>query len=150
MQIEANKEMPADVAGNRISCLMGERMNRKFGIRDCLFLVSLFLLGIVLTVGIYCFSESGSRVTVTVDGQLYGTYSLSDPQEIPVELDGRIANIIIIENGAAHMKDADCPDRLCMHQGAISRHRQTIVCLPHKLVVEVIGGKKEEYDSISE
>ena len=59
------------------------------------------------------------------------------------------SNILIIEDGAAWLEDADCPDKLCMHQGAIFRDRQTIVCLPHKLVVEVIGGKKEEYDSIS-
>lgn len=124
-------------------------MNRKFGIRDCLFLAVLFLSGLVLTAVIYCFPDSGSEITVTVDGQLYGTYALSDPQEIPIKLDGRVANIVVIKDGAAHMEDADCPDKLCVHQGAISRHGQTIVCLPHKLVVEVVGGEKEEYDSIS-
>lgn len=124
-------------------------MKRKFGFRDCLFLAALFLSGIVLTVGIYRFSEHGSEIAITVDGHLYGTYTLSEPQEIPIKLDGRVANIVVIANGAAHMKDADCPDQLCMHQGAISRDRQTIVCLPHKLVVEVVGGEKEEYDSIS-
>ena len=109
----------------------------------------LFAFGIVLTVGIYCFSENGSAITVTVDGQLYGTYTLSESREIPIELDGGISNVIVIEDGAAYMKDADCPDKLCMRQGAISRDGQTIVCLPHKLVVEVIGGEKEAYDSIS-
>lgn len=124
-------------------------MNRKFGVRDCLFLASLFLIGIVLTAVIYCFSKQGSTITITVDGQLYGTYALNESREIPVELEGRVANIIVIEGGSAYMKDADCPDKLCMHQGAISRNGQTIVCLPHKLVVEVVGGEKEEYDSIS-
>lgn len=126
-----------------------EKMNRKFGVRDGLFLASLFLIGIVLTAGIYCFSKQGSTITITVDGQLYGTYALNESREIPVELEGRVANIIVIEGGSAYMKDADCPDKLCMHQGAISRNGQTIVCLPHKLVVEVVGGEKEEYDSIS-
>lgn len=124
-------------------------MKQTFGRRDCLFLAVLFALGIVLTVGIYCFSENGSAITVTVDGQLYGTYTLSESREIPIELDGGISNVIVIEDGAAYMKDADCPDKLCMRQGAISRDGQTIVCLPHKLVVEVIGGEKEAYDSIS-
>lgn len=131
-------------------CLTGEKMNRKFGVRDWLFLVSLFIFGILLTIGIYCFSEQGSAVTITVDGQLYGTYPLNASMEIPVELDGKVANTIIIEDGKASMKEADCPDRLCVHQGAIMRNKQTIVCLPHKLVVEVVGGEKEEYDSISE
>lgn len=121
-----------------------------FGVRDVVFLAALSLLGIVLTTGIYCFSKHGSTINITVNGVLYGTYALSEPQEIPVELDGRIANIVVIENGEATMKDADCPDQLCMRQGTISRDGQTIVCLPHKLVVEVTGGEKEEYDSISE
>ena len=131
-------------------CLTGEKMNRKFGVKDWLFLVSLFIFGIVLTIGIYCFSKHGSEVTITVDGQLYGTYPLDQSMEIPVELDGRVANTVVIEDGKAFMKEADCPDRLCVHQGAIMRDKQTIVCLPHKLVVEVVGGEKEEYDSISE
>lgn len=125
-------------------------MNRKFGMRDCVFLAALFLLGMILTVAINSFSKDGSMINITVDGTLYGNYELSEPQEIPIELDGRIANIIVIENGSAHMKDADCPDRLCMRQGSIDQDGQTIICLPHKLVVEVTGGKKEAYDSISE
>ena len=125
-------------------------MNRKFGMRDCVFLAALFLLGMILTVAINSFSKDGSMINITVDGTLYGSYELSEPQEIPIELDGRIANIIVIENGSAHMKDADCPDRLCMRQGSIDHDGQTIICLPHKLVVEVTGGKKEVYDSISE
>lgn len=124
-------------------------MKQTFGRRDCLFLASLFAFGILLTVGIYCVSENGSAITVTVDGQLYGTYTLSEPREIPIRLDGGISNVIVIEDGSAFMKDADCPDKLCMRQGAISRDGQTIVCLPHKLVVEVTGGEKEAYDSIS-
>lgn len=124
-------------------------MKQKFGIRDCLFLASLFLFGIVLTFCIYRFSENGSMITISVDGQIFGTYTLNEPREIPIELDGRVANVVVIENGAAYMKDADCPDKLCMHQGTISRDGQTIVCLPHRLVVEVTGGEKEEYDSIS-
>lgn len=130
--------------------MMGEGMNRKFGIRDCLFLTGLFLLGIALTAAVYCSSDNGSGIEITVDGQLYGTYSLSEPQRISVKLEGRIANVIVIENDEAYMEDADCPDQLCMHQGAITRDGQTIVCLPHRLVVEVVGGRKEEYDSISE
>ena len=115
-----------------------------------MFLAALFLLGMILTVAINSFSKDGSMINITVDGTLYGNYELSEPQEIPIELDGRIANIIVIENGSAHMKDADCPDRLCMRQGSIDQDGQTIICLPHKLVVEVTGGKKEAYDSISE
>ena len=78
-------------------------MNQKFGIRDCLFLGSLFLFGMVLTIGIYCFAERGSKITITVDGQLYGTYALREPQEIPVELEGRLANVVMV--GVLYLSD---------------------------------------------
>lgn len=129
--------------------MSGEEMKQTFDRRDYLFLAALFVTGILLTVCVYHFSGNGSAVTVTVDGKIYGTYALNEEQEIPIELDGRIANVIVIENGATHMKNADCRDGLCMRQGAISRNRQTIVCLPHKLVVEVVGGEEQAYDSIS-
>lgn len=124
-------------------------MKRVFGKTDVIFLAALLVLGMALTAGIYRFSEFGSKILITVDGQLYGTYDLGENQKISIELDGETANVVVIKDGAAYMEDADCPDKLCVHQGKISRDGQTIVCLPHKLVVEVTGGEKETYDSIS-
>ncbi len=46
-------------------------------------------------------------------------------------------NTIIIENGQAYMIDADCPDKICEEMGRISKPGETIVCLPHQLVVEI-------------
>ena len=47
------------------------------------------------------------------------------------------------------MTEADCPDQLCVHQRAISKQKQTIVCLPNRVVVEVIGGEDAGLDSIT-
>lgn len=78
----------------------------------------------------------GKEIRITVDGETIGVYSLSENQEIPVY--GELGeNLIHIEDGKAWMEEADCPDGYCMEQGKISREKQTIVCLPHKLVVEV-------------
>ena len=119
-----------------------------FGKRDIVFLTALFLFGVALTFCIYHFSGSGSEIRITVDGALFGVYDLRENQEITVECENGV-NVIAIENGEAYMKAADCPDGLCMHQGKISRDKQTIVCLPHKLVVEAVGGKAQGYDAIS-
>lgn len=88
-------------------------------------------------------SEAGSRIQVTVDGEVYGTYSLTEDQVIEVE-EGDFYNRIRIEDGKAYMDEANCPDGYCERQGKISIGAQTIVCLPHKLVVEVL-----ETDDIS-
>ncbi len=123
---------------------------RQFGWRDVIFLVSLFLCGILLTLGVFFFSHQGQMVRITIDGNVYGTYSLAEEQRIPVEQNGEIINVVRIADGAARMEQATCPDGLCIRQGAISHDRQTIVCLPHKLVVEVYGNHEQEYDTVSQ
>ncbi len=48
-------------------------------------------------------------------------------------------NVLLIKDGQASMTEADCPDLICVHHKPVSREGETIVCLPHKLVVEVTG-----------
>lgn len=94
--------------------------------------------------------EEGDRIQVTLDGKVYGTYFLEKDQVIEIE-EGSFYNKICVEDGKAYMEEANCPDGYCEEQGKISRHTQTIVCLPHKLVVEVLesdNGKKENEDEI--
>ena len=123
---------------------------RQFGWRDAVFLGGLFLSGILLTIGIYLFSQMGESVCITIDGTVYGTYPLNEDREIPVEQDGTVINVVQIKHGSVRMEQATCPDELCIRQGAISRERQTIVCLPHKLLVEVYGNHEQEYDTVSQ
>lgn len=101
--------------------------------------VALALLLVMKVTG----SEAGNRIQVTVDGEVYGTYSLTEDQVIEVK-EGDFYNRIRIEDGKAYMEEANCPDGYCERQGKISGGAQTIVCLPHKLVVEVL-----ETDDIS-
>lgn len=81
--------------------------------------------------------EEGNRIQVILDGKIYGTYSLEKNQVIEIE-EGSFYNKIRVEDGKAYMEEANCPDGYCEEQGKISKHTQTIVCLPHKLVVEVL------------
>ena len=57
-------------------------------------------------------------------------------------------NIISIKDGQVTISEADCPGGDCTRQGPISRTGETIVCLPHKVMIEITGGKKE-YDTVS-
>ena len=82
-------------------------------------------------------TENGNTMKVTVDCEVYGTYSLAENQTVKIQT-GHGTNVLVIENGSVHMEEADCPDGYCKEQGRISGQKQTIVCLPHKLVVEVI------------
>jgi hypothetical protein len=49
------------------------------------------------------------------------------------------------------MVEANCPDGYCMHKGVVSPGADTIVCLPHKLIVGWIKAPQsvpEELDVI--
>ena len=54
-----------------------------------------------------------------------------------------------ISGGEAFMKWADCPDKLCIHQGKISHTGETIACLPNRVTVRVISGAASNVDSIA-
>lgn len=93
--------------------------------------------------------EDGNQIQITVDGTVYGTYSLAKDQVIEVK-EKDFYNRIRIQDGKAYMEEANCTDGYCEEQGKISGRSQTIVCLPHKLVVEVLDADGLENDSTSE
>ena len=50
------------------------------------------------------------------------------------------SNTILVEPGRICVVEADCPDQICVEQGFISDGAVPIVCLPHRLVIEIVGG----------
>ncbi len=113
--------------------------NRKVN-ADIILIVSILVVALGLFVINKLSSKDGQIVTVTVNGVVTNSYSINDNGEYP--LNGG-TNILIIEDGQAYLKDANCPDKLCVKQGKIHSTGQAITCLPNKLVVEISGGEAE-------
>lgn len=84
------------------------------------------------------------KIRITVDGAVFGEYSLDEDQEIAI---GK-TNVCRIENGKVKMISADCPDKLCMKQKAVDASGGTIVCLPNKVVIEAVGTAKLSSDGL--
>ncbi len=89
--------------------------------------------------------ESGNAVAVNINGERTAVYSLSTDLEVTIST-GENYNTLVIENGKARISSADCPDGICVETRAVSYVGETIVCLPHKVVVEVIGDTEAEID----
>ena len=106
-----------------------------------LFAAALLLLGIL-----YVTQDAGDQAVVTVDGEEYGRYPLSEDAKIPI---GN-TNTLEIKDGEAKMAEADCPDKLCMKMPAIHKNGETIICLPNKIVVTIEGKEKTGYDTLAE
>jgi hypothetical protein len=92
--------------------------------------------------------QTGNSVTLRVNGEVLGVYSLEQNQQIPVQTRGGY-NLLVIEQGRVHMEQADCPDGYCIFQGSISRAGQTLVCLPHRLIAQINGPAENIYDEIA-
>ncbi len=80
----------------------------------------------------------GASVAVEVNGELYGEYSLLEDRQVEIVTDYGY-NRLVIENGSAYMESADCPDKYCMSYKPVSHTGESIICLPHRLVVSVKG-----------
>lgn len=129
-------------------------MEQKPGKREIVLLIMIFLLILAVWLG-YRFmragADTGGKVRITVDGEEYGVYNLYEDQEIPIEIDGEVTNTLIIVNGEADMIEADCPDQICVNMDPISAEGETIICLPNKIVAEVIESEEEsEVDVIAQ
>ena len=57
-----------------------------------------------------------------------------------------------IKDGKVTMKEADCRDQICADHKAIEKSGETIVCLPHKVVIEIKSenGKEQELDGVTQ
>ena len=58
-------------------------------------------------------------------------------------------NILVIKDGKANVVKASCPDLLCVHQMAISHTGEQIVCLPNKVVIEIVNGSPASVDVVT-
>jgi hypothetical protein len=111
---------------------------------------------VIITIGSSGFAIYNSQknyktkyVEIEVKGKLYKKLPLdnSKKQQIKVVTDlGE--NVIEIENSKVRIIDADCKDKICIKDGAISKPGSVLVCLPHKVVVQ-IKGENTESDVLS-
>ena len=113
----------------------------KFHLRnDVLFIIILLLICAVGAMYLFVFRSSGDTVKVTVNGDLYRIYSLSDniTEDIRSGEDTSGVNRLIIADGKARIETATCPDGICVAHHPIFRSGESIVCLPNRVVVTVI------------
>ena len=115
---------------------------KKFGKKILLEFILILLILAVSALGFVFLNKNGKAktVVVSINGQDVAKYSLNVDTEVLLnspETNG--SNTLKIENSTASIISADCPDQICQKTGAIKNIGETIVCLPHKLVVRLEG-----------
>lgn len=111
---------------------------------DIILAVSVILICIGMIVLYNIFGKEGEVVHIISDGYECGVLPLNENAVMRVPDSGRDYNIVVIKDGSVFVSEADCPDSLCVNQGKISRAGETIICLPHKLMVTISGSSLQE------
>lgn len=102
------------------------------------------IAAVAVVVGIMVFvlygvnNEPGKFVQVEIDGAVADIFRLDEDIEKEYTYSGGGKNTLVISGGKAKVSEADCPDGICTAHSAISRSGESIICLPHKLVVTVV------------
>lgn len=113
---------------------------------DLILIALLLLLSALSVVALLIFRADGRSVRVEADGKTVAVYSLSADGEYP--LNGG-TNVLVIENGEAFIKEADCPDKTCVRTGRLKHVGESAVCLPNRVSVTVIGEDSDGVDLVS-
>lgn len=88
-------------------------------------------------------NASSPVARITRDGVLLEEIDLDkvdQPWSFTLE-DGSGSNTVQVERGRIRVSEADCPDQVCVNRGWISDGTVPIICLPHKLMIEIVGGE---------
>lgn len=120
---------------------MNNRDNiKKHSLRNDIILITAVILAAVIgLIYLNFFRSPGDSVTVTVDGEVYGVYSLSVniTEDIYTGDNNENLNRLVITDGKALMETATCPDGICVSHKSIFRDGESIVCLPNRVVITV-------------
>ena len=115
--------------------------NKKRKLKNDVILIGTLLVVLVLVgLALWLLRGEGDVVVVEADGKTYGTYALNIDRTVEIRTGegGKELNLLVIRDGKAHVETATCPDGICAAHRPIFRQGESIICLPHKVVITVI------------
>jgi len=110
---------------------------------DIILLIALLMAALILFPIVSHSKKPGTYALVELDGTEYATLALDTDTTLTVTCD-QGSNTIVVHAGAVSVTSADCPDKICVNHASINLIGETIVCLPHKLVITI----KSDYPAI--
>ena len=90
-------------------------------------------------------AETGHRYyLITYRDDVVSAENFENRPERPEEIGCTSYNLISVIDGKIAMEAADCKDQICVHHKPISSKGESIICLPHRLVVEIDSGENTD------
>ena len=128
---------------------MAQQKNKGLLRNDILLGIAFLSVAALLLACLFLLKPTGDTVQVTVNGSLYGEYPLSQNMTLDI-VTGETKeqhNQLVIEDGKAFVETATCRDGICVSHSPVFRDGESIVCLPHKVVITVVA-KESSSDGV--
>lgn len=104
---------------------------------DIILLTAVIILALFALAYVMLTRKTGKSVQISIDGELLETFELSEDREHQI-ITEKGKNVIVIKNDTVDVIEADCPDKVCVNHVPVENAGETIICLPHKLVIEIV------------
>jgi len=108
---------------------------------DILLILALLLLAVAIWTVLQLTKHPGGEAVITQDGVPIAALPLDRDDSLCIMSADGGSNTVTVLNGRVCVSTADCPDLTCVRQGWISYEGESIVCLPHRLIVTLRNGQ---------
>lgn len=120
----------------------GERTSFGAGDAVAIAFVILAALILLLTMTLFRGKAASLRAEIRMNGEMIHEMPLGEDAEFTVE--GVYTNHVSVRNGQVAITESSCPGGDCMHSGWIRENGRSIICLPNRVEIRVVGGAPEE------
>ncbi len=115
-----------------------------------LIIVVLIILGISLFQILKPGKAGNKIVIIRSDGKVIQQISLNTNKNSEFLVKSREGHLTVeIKNGKVRVVNSTCKDKLCVKEGWISKSGESIVCLPNRISISIIGRNDQPVDSVT-
>lgn len=101
-----------------------------------LVILSIVIISIFIVISIT--KEPGSIAEIYYEDKLVLTIDLNIDKEYIV--DGKMGNVLLeVKNKQIRVKEENSPKHICSKEGFIGDSSRTLICLPNKIIVKIVG-----------
>ena len=104
---------------------------------DLLLLIGILIIAVIYGILRLSLMSDGDKVNVIRDGEITAVYPLKEDLSVTLFGENGWVNELVIKDKKAYVSKANCPDKTCAKHRPVKKSGETIVCLPHRLVIEV-------------
>ena len=114
---------------------------------DALVVIAVIALAVGIGLKTWGADHGGAlTVVISVDGSETQRLPLGEDTRI-IETDGAVLTVQMDDTGV-WVAESDCPTQDCVHTGKITRGGQSIVCLPGRVSIQLVGGGDDGIDAV--